>query len=76
MCPFPNILHVILKMEATRSSETLVSYHSTQQSHNSEDHDLDFWKMSSAITDLFVSFGIQSSSFCWAEKSFWGLVQF
>jgi hypothetical protein len=29
-----------LKMEAARSSETLVSYHITKLRHNPEDHDL------------------------------------
>jgi hypothetical protein len=40
-CPTETLHGVTtLKMEAVRPSETLVSYHSTIQSHNPEDHDL------------------------------------
>jgi len=38
--PFPSTIHFTLKMEAARSSETLVSYCNTTQHHNPEDLDM------------------------------------
>jgi hypothetical protein len=40
LCCLSSTMHFILKMEAARSSETLVYYHSTTQHHNPEDQDL------------------------------------
>jgi hypothetical protein len=40
--PTPSTTHFTLKMEAARSSETLVSYHSTTWSHNPEDLNLNY----------------------------------
>jgi hypothetical protein len=37
---YPSTFHFTLKMEAARSSKTLVSYHNTTRRHNSEDLDL------------------------------------
>jgi len=36
--------HAALKMEAARTSETLVSYHITTRHHGPEDHDLNIWR--------------------------------
>jgi len=41
---YPSSSHFTLKMEAARSSETLVSYHITTRRHNPEDRDSDSWK--------------------------------
>jgi len=35
--PLPSIMHFTLKMEAAKSSKTMVSYHSTMQHHNPEE---------------------------------------
>jgi len=40
LCPLPRPTHFTLKMEAARSSETLVSYHITPCRQDSEDQDL------------------------------------
>jgi len=40
MCPLPSLTHFIVKMEAVRSSEMLISYRSTTRRHYPENLDM------------------------------------
>jgi hypothetical protein len=66
---FPSAIHSTLKIEAARSSETLVTYHKTTRRHGPEDDDLNLHRVPQ-VSNLLVKILFTDFTFTWIQFVF------